>query len=44
MQFGKVEDPSKIDFSLPADAKETPEVLSKTKANNSFDAYVGCPR
>src|SRR6476660_9007221 len=44
MQFGKVEDPSKIDFSLPADAKETKEILSKTKAANSFEAYVGCAK
>nr|MBC7614196.1 DUF72 domain-containing protein [Pseudopedobacter sp.] len=44
MQFGKVEDPSKIDFSLPADAKETKEILSKTKANDSFDAYIGCAK
>ena len=44
MQFGKVEDPSKIDFSLPADAKETKEVLSKTKTNDSFDAYIGCAK
>jgi uncharacterized protein YecE (DUF72 family) len=44
MQFGKVEDPSKIDFSLPADAKETLEILTKTKGDKSFDAYVGCAK
>lgn len=44
MQFGKVEDPSKIDFSLPADAKETKEILSKHKSKYAFKAFVGCAK
>lgn len=43
MQFGKVEDPSIINFSLPADAPETKEVLKNT-SKNDFEAYVGCAK
>ena len=44
MNFGKVEDPSIIDFTLPADAEETSGVLKANKNNQSFDAYVGCAK
>ncbi|HET8827887.1 MAG TPA: DUF72 domain-containing protein [Pelobium sp.] len=44
MQFGKVENPGEIDFSLPADAKETAEVLKQNKPKNDFKAYVGCAK
>ena len=44
MQFGKVNDPSKIDFSLPADANETSEILKKNKSNQKFEAFVGCAK
>ncbi len=43
MQFGKVDDPSKIDFSLPADAPETREVLKKHESKD-FEVYVGCAK
>lgn len=43
MQFGKVENPSEIDFSLPADAPETEKVLKENKTNN-FNAFVGCAK
>ncbi len=43
MQFGKVENPSEIDFSLPADAPETIKILQKNKSGN-FNAYVGCAK
>ncbi|WP_017259788.1 DUF72 domain-containing protein [Pedobacter arcticus] len=43
MQFGQVENPGEIDFSLPADAKETAKVL-KTNKENDFKAYVGCAK
>ncbi|TDG35688.1 DUF72 domain-containing protein [Pedobacter changchengzhani] len=44
MQFGKVEDPSKIDYTLPADAPETSEILKANKAKQDFKAYVGCAK
>lgn len=43
MQFGKVDNPSAIDFSLPADAPETTKVLQENKSGN-FNAYVGCAK
>lgn len=43
MQFGKVEDPSSIDFKLPKDAPETKKVLAKNKGKD-FEAYVGCAK
>ncbi|MGC3977898.1 MAG: hypothetical protein QM751_06485 [Paludibacteraceae bacterium] len=30
MKFGKVENPSKIDFSIPADAEDTKRILSNS--------------
>lgn len=44
MQFGQVEHPEKVDFSLPADAKETIEVLKATKSKEDFKVYVGCAK
>ncbi len=44
MQFGKVEDPGKIDFSLPADAPETAKVLKENKSKENFSAFVGCAK
>ncbi len=44
MQFGKVENPAEIDFSLPADAKETATILKESKPEDSFKAYVGCAK
>ncbi|MBC7418970.1 MAG: DUF72 domain-containing protein [Pedobacter sp.] len=44
MNFGKVDDPSLIDFTLPADAEETSGILKANKKNQSFDAYVGCAK
>ncbi|MGY3053069.1 uncharacterized protein YecE (DUF72 family) [Pedobacter sp. UYEF25] len=44
MNFGKVDDPSLIDFKLPADAEETTAILKENKKNQSFDAYVGCAK
>ncbi len=31
MKFGQVEDPSKIDFTLPEDHPRTKEILSRNK-------------
>lgn len=44
MQFGKVPDPSIIDFSLPEDAKQTKAVLQKYKNEVQLQAYVGCAK
>ena len=44
MQFGKVEDPSIIDFTLPANAPETTGILAANKAKQNFHASVGCAK
>lgn len=44
MNFGKVEDPSIVDFTLPADAKETTTILKANKKTQSFEAFVGCAK
>lgn len=44
MNFGKVEDPSLIDFSLPPDHSETKNTLSKFKNNGTPNLYVGCAK
>lgn len=40
MQFGKVENPAKVDFSLPKDHPDTKRVLGIKKSNP--DIYIGC--
>jgi len=44
MQFGKVNDPSLINFSLPVDAPQTAEILKSNKKKQDFQAYVGCAK
>lgn len=44
MQFGKVEDPGLVDFTLPPDAPQTKQLLSKNKSNAPFEVYVGCAK
>ncbi|MEZ4817748.1 MAG: DUF72 domain-containing protein [Flavobacteriaceae bacterium] len=44
MDFGKVEDPSKIDFALPPDHPGTKECLRKGKSNKPLKVYVGCAK
>lgn len=43
MKFGKVEDPSKVDFTLPADHGQTTQVLSDHKGTNT-KFHVGCAK
>lgn len=43
MKFGKVENPSDIDFKLPADAKETKKVLENS-SKKGFNVFVGCAK
>ncbi len=44
MQFGKVPDPGKIDFTLPKDAPETKKLLAAYKSERPFEVYVGCAK
>ena len=44
MKFGKVDDPSHIDFSLPATPKETIQLLNKYRDDDGFEMYVGYPK
>lgn len=43
MKFGKVENPSEINFSIPADAEDTIRVL-KNSSKKEFNVYVGCAK
>ncbi|MBP7558101.1 MAG: DUF72 domain-containing protein [Chitinophagaceae bacterium] len=44
MQFGKVADPGKVDFSLPKDSPDTARVLKAAKNKAEFEVYVGCAK
>lgn len=44
MQFGKVENPALVDFTLPPDAPQTEKILSKHQSDVPFEAYVGCAK
>ncbi|HSZ71098.1 MAG TPA: DUF72 domain-containing protein [Cytophagaceae bacterium] len=44
MQFGKTDHPESIDFTLPADHKDTAAALAKYKNENRFNIYVGCAK
>lgn len=44
MQFGKVADPGKVDFSLPKDSPDTARVLKAGKNKEDFEVYVGCAK
>lgn len=45
MKFGQVEDPEKIDFTLPEDHPDTAKVLAAYKDDQSpFEVYVGCAK
>jgi uncharacterized protein YecE (DUF72 family) len=44
MQFGKVDNPGMVDFSLPKDHPDTERVLEKHKQSASFEAFVGCAK
>ena len=42
MKFGKVEDPSLVDFTMPEDHPDTKRVLAQ--GNGDFKVYVGCAK
>lgn len=44
MKFGKVDDPSVIDFSLPEDAPETKLLLENNLVNKPLQVYIGCAK
>mgnify|MGYP003455542634 FL=1 len=44
MKFGKVNDPSLVDFTLPATHPETYSVLSRFNTNEPFEVYIGCAK
>lgn len=44
MKFGKVDDPSLVDFTLPATHPETYPVLNRFDTNEPFEVYVGCAK
>lgn len=43
MKFGKVENPSEIEFKLPSDAVETRKILGNS-SKNEFNVFVGCAK
>lgn len=43
MKFGQVEDPFKVDFTLPKDHIKTSNILKKTKAKN-LEISIGCAK
>lgn len=43
MKYGKVEDPSHIDFTIPADDAATGQVL-KNASGTDFEVYIGCAK
>ncbi len=43
MDFGKLKDISKVDFSLPPDAAGTGQLLRQFSKTDSLKVYVGCP-
>lgn len=44
MEFGKVDYPGKVDFTLPKDAPETGLILGKKKNAKPIEVYVGCAK
>lgn len=44
MQFGKVEHPELIDFTLPRDHKDTSRVLSEHPSTSPLEICVGCAK
>lgn len=43
MKFGKVEDPTQIDFVIPKDHPRTKEILKENKSND-FNVSIGCAK
>ncbi len=44
MKFGQVDDPGKIDFTIPPDHPDTAKALKPTSKSKGTDVYVGCAK
>lgn len=44
MKFGQVDDPRKIDFTIPRDHPDTTKMLKRTSKPKDFEVYVGCAK
>jgi uncharacterized protein YecE (DUF72 family) len=44
MKFGQVNDPGKVDFTIPPDHPDTAKVLKQTLKSNDLEVYVGCAK
>lgn len=44
MKFGQVDDPTKIDFTIPADHPDTVKVLKQASKPDDFEVSVGCAK
>lgn len=44
MKFGQVDNPRKIDFTIPPDHHGTAKVLKQALKSKLFEAYVGCAK
>lgn len=44
MEFGKVDHPELIDFTLPEDHPDTKKILSDAKTDKVFDVHIGCAK
>lgn len=44
MEFGKVDHPENIDFTLPNDHPDTKKLLNRYKNDQPFEVYVGCAK
>ncbi len=44
MKFGQVDDPGKIDFTIPPDHPATAKVLKQSPKSKEIEVYVGCAK
>src|SRR5690606_16778436 len=44
MKFGKVDDPSQVDFTIPSTPQETIDVLGRHRTDDPFEVSVGCAK
>lgn len=44
MKFGQVDNPKKIDFTIPPDHPDTAKLLKKSAKAKEFEVYVGCAK
>ena len=44
MKFGQVNDPGKINFTIPPDHPDTAKVLKETLKSKDLEVYVGCAK